>query len=451
MNLCSNLRRSTHIGLLAMLTTATGCGIGIEPLMPTPVIYAESGFDPLDHIPETERWIPRRIFYATVRERSRNLQRIDYGNTPSESVSVGMALVGFGGPDLTWSTLEDISTRPDRPEAVTLSIAGIMEKGRFDPADPPSISGGPHAAGFMLENMRDVIDDARDKDVLIYVHGAKVNFYNACAFAAQLDHFMGRDMTSVAFSWPTHQNIVSYVFGDDLQRSYDSGEALAAFIDLIASETDAEKIHVLSWSAGARVAMTGLAALHDRYPEESPEQLRSRFRLGTVYFAAGDAPASEFLAHIDDIHALADQLVVSQTDHDNALNASTSFIGGGRRIGQEDLGLSPEQERHVSELDRFEIVDVSIGAEERGFDITGHRYWFNHPWASSDVLLSIRTRLSPDARGLVRGDHSPLWYLPSDYPTRLRRLLIETDLGAWSNFHNESSTPTAQSRPPAAL
>lgn len=434
------LRRLSAIALLTPLGASIGCGIGIEPLMPTPVIYTESGFEPLEHIPENERWIPRRIFYATVRERDTDLQRIDYANTPSESVSVGMALVGFGGPDLTWSSLEDISTRPDRPEVVNLTIAGIMEKGRFDPADQPSVSGGPHAAGFMLQSMREVIQTARDKDVLIYVHGAKVNFYNACAFAAQLDHFMGRDMTSVAFSWPTHQNIVSYVFGDDLRRSYDSGPALAALIDLIASETEAEKIHVLSWSAGARVAMTGIAALHDRYPHESPEQLRERFRLGTVYFAAGDAPADEFLAHIDDIHALADQLVISQTDHDQALDASTSFIGGTNRIGQEGIDLTPDEQRHISALERLEIVDVSIGAEERGFDITGHRYWFNHPWASSDVLLSIRTRLAPDERGLQRGDHAPLWYLPADYPNRLRRLLTDTELGAWSNFHEHHST-----------
>jgi hypothetical protein len=43
----------------------------------------------------------------------------------------------------------------------------------------------------------------------------------------------------------------------------------------------------------------------------------------------------------------------------------------------------------VSALERLEIVDVSVGAEDRGFDISGHRYWFHHPWASTDVLLAI--------------------------------------------------------------
>ena len=69
---------------------------------------------------------------------------------------------------------------------------------------------------------------ARDKDILVYVHGAKVNFYNACAFAAQLDHFMGRDMTSMAFAWPTRQNILAYGTGADLKRAYRAARALAS-------------------------------------------------------------------------------------------------------------------------------------------------------------------------------------------------------------------------------
>ncbi len=73
------------------------------------------------------------------------------------------------------------------------------------------------------------------------------------------------------------------------------------------------------------------------------------------------------------------------------------------------------------------------GSGERGFDITGHRYWFNHPWASSDVVLSIRTDLGPAERGLVgvppghaaggQPDREPIvWSIPADYPDRLRGL-----------------------------
>ena len=39
--------------------------------------------------------------------------------------------------------------------------------------------------------------------------------------------------------------------------------ALAALIELVADHTDAERIHVLSWSAGARVTMTALGGLRE--------------------------------------------------------------------------------------------------------------------------------------------------------------------------------------------
>jgi len=78
---------------------------------------------------------------------------------------------------------------------------------------------------------------------------------------------------------------------------------------------------------------------------------------------------------------------------------------------------------------KLEIVDVSMGAEERGFDISGHRYWFDHPWASTDVLLAVRSDLDPEDRGLEQSQLAFLWYMPADYPQRLRKSMLRADLG----------------------
>ena len=58
--------------LLLGFGALTGCGVHMEPLMPTPVVFTERGLDPLAHIPARERWIPRRVYYATNRKRSDN-------------------------------------------------------------------------------------------------------------------------------------------------------------------------------------------------------------------------------------------------------------------------------------------------------------------------------------------------------------------------------------------
>lgn len=400
-----------------------GCGIGPQPLMPTPVLYTQTGLSPLGHIPEAEQWIPRRIFYATNRDRAGGEQRIEYGNSPSSTVSVGMGLVGFGDPHLTWSALHDASAVVSRDPEIILSISGIMEKGRFDPAAAPETSAGPSYAGFMLRSLRQAIAAARDKDVLIYVHGAKVNFYNACVFAAQLDHFAGRDLTSVAFAWPTRQNIFAYASGGDIERAYTSATALAALIELIADHTDAERIHVLSWSAGARVAMTAAHQLATKDDRLTEDERRARYRIGTLYFAAGDLPVSQFSSEIDAVHGLADQIVVTQSDRDMALKSAQRFMRGGARIGQAVREITPQQANRLAHLPRLEIVDVSAGAEQRGFDITGHRYWFNHPWVSTDVVLTIRSTLSPAQRGLEAGGTPGLWAIPADYPDRVEEIV----------------------------
>lgn len=410
------------------LALLAGCaGPPVQPLMPTPVLFSELGVGPLDHVPEGDRWNPRRVYYATTRARQPDQQRIQYGNAESDSVSLGMTLIGFGGPQLSWADLNAYSRLAERPESVDLSIAGLVEVGSYslDDTGRPSDTGG--AAAWLLNDLNASIAAARDRDLLIYVHGAKVNFYNASAFAAQLDHFMGRDMTSMAFSWPTRQNIVAYGSGSDVARAYRAAPALTSLLEQLAEKSVARRIHIVCWSAGGRVVNEALDALYQRHADE-PGDLRERLRLGTVYFAAADVPGEEFLASLPRLNALAQRVIVTVSSKDGALEMASKLMGGGSRIGQRNTDLTAEQRATVEAADRLEVVDVSRDWEGRGFDITGHRYWFDHPWASTDLVLAVRTDLGPRERGLAETDFRLLWSIPPDYPERLRKTLTREDL-----------------------
>jgi esterase/lipase superfamily enzyme len=413
---------------VASLALLTGCASPeVEPLMPTPVLFTELNLGPLDHIPENQRWKPRRVYYATTRQRDDDLQRIDYGNRESDSVSVGMSLIGFGGAHISWSDLNDYSRRAERPETVDLSIAGLVEAGKFSVLEDGRVEDVDGAASWLLADLNASIESARDRDLLIYVHGAKVNFYNANAFAAQLDHFMGRDMTSLAFSWPTRQNIVAYGTGGDVRRAYRAAPALAALLEVLARDSVARRVHIVCWSAGGRVVNEALRLLHDRH-DPGAGDLRSAYRLGTVYFAAADLPGSEFLANLPALNAIANRVVVTVSSNDGALNMAQRFMGGGSRIGQRDQDLSSDEMDQLLAADRLEVIDVSRGSDDRGFDITGHRYWVSHPWASSDVVLAVRSDLGPDERALEPSELDILWGLPADYPERLGSSLTRPDL-----------------------
>jgi esterase/lipase superfamily enzyme len=425
----NDLRALFKTGVLipiALLLTACA-GPRVEPLMPTPVVFTEFDVGPLDHIPDEQRWKPRRVYYATTRVRDDNLQRIDYTNTESDAVSVGLSLIGFGGPDITWSDLNDFSRRAERPEMVDLTIAGLVEAGQFEIAEGGGVRDTAGAAAWLLSDLNEAIASARDRDLLIYVHGAKVNFYNANAFAAQLDHFMGRDMTSLAFSWPTRQNIIAYGSGADVQRAYRAAPALTELLEILARESDARRIHIVCWSAGGRVVNEALTLLHRRHAEDGAG-LRERFRIGTVYFAAADVPGEEFLDSLPALNDIANRIVVTVSSNDGALKMANTFMGGGARIGQRNTELSDADMNTVLAADRLEVIDVSRGWEGRGFDITGHRYWIDHPWASTDVILSVRSDLGPRERALAPTDLDLLWAIPPDYPDRLRELLTRDDL-----------------------
>lgn len=392
-------------------------------MMTTPILYQKAGFGPLDHIPEEEQWNLRNVFYVTTRAREPNLRGISYGNEESDVASIGLALVGFGNYQFGWEELSEASKSAERKQDVPLTIAGVFEAGRLPLTDQGDLPEEPvGGAKWLFAQMREEIDSARDKDVLIYVHGANVDFYNACAFAAQLDHFMGRDMTSLAFSWPTRQNILSYAFGNDIERGERASVVLAQVIRRVASETQARKINIVCWSAGGRLLTQTLEHLYDSHEGDlDAKALRKEYRLGTLYFAAADVSRDYFVEVLPKMNSLAQEIVVTGSDQDGALRTSVIAIGGDTRMGTVDPDdrATPEQREIIAEADRFFYVDVSSGSDIRGFDITGHRYWLDHPWANTDMILAIRTDLKPAKRGLKQGLNAQHWIIPEDYPQRI--------------------------------
>ena len=417
MNHCDHPGRAPAWLLLVLACALAGCGVKNVPLMPTPVIYTEGGLEPFRNLSEKRKTPIVDIFYATNRDRVDDWQAIHYGNRFTDRIALGAAAMRIGGPDMTWERLLALSKTDDRDEEPNIELSGVLERGAVavdDPYGPLSLESAQFISAI---NQR--LAESDDSDIFIYVHGAKVNFYNGCAYTAQMAHFMGREMVSVAFSWPTRQNLFAYAAGTDFQRSYESGEALASFIEFLGAKTDAERIHILCWSAGARVFSTALVRLRDRYPEASPEALRERFRLGVALFAAGDLPSSRFVEDIETMHALVDRLVVTVSDSDNALVKAARLMGGTTRLGQYGRRLAEEERERLVALERFEIVDVSYGKQDRGFNIGGHRYWFDHPWSATDTLLLLRTRLDAPSRGLEEGESRVHWWFPPDYPDRL--------------------------------
>ncbi|MCD6343392.1 MAG: alpha/beta hydrolase, partial [Spirochaetaceae bacterium] len=254
------------------------------------------------------------------------------------------------------------------------------------------------------------------KDIFIYVHGVNRSFEYPLLVASELWHYMGYRGVFIAFSWPSGQNIMEYV--TDVDTAEYSAVQLRRFLEYLISETEAERIHILAFSAGTKLVtlslhQIGLMELCNE--DENPESTR----IGRVLFAAGDVERQLFGMYVSDkLLEPIDSLTVYMSSSDKALNASRS-IRRYPRLGQpwasEDI--SPEALSYIKNSGKLEFIDVS--GQEGVQEGAGHEYFRSSPWVSSDILANLALGVSPDKRGLVLQENQVYWSFPEDYIERL--------------------------------
>ena len=95
-------------------------------------------------------------------------------------------------------------------------------------------------------------------------------------------------------------------------------------------------------------------------------------------------------------------------------------MDGGVRIGEESALTEELAVVESLGVENFEVIDLSLNQEGRGFDIIGHHYWYRHPWASSDIVLLLRTNLPSHLRGLSSAELEGVFFMSPEYPNEVR-------------------------------
>jgi esterase/lipase superfamily enzyme len=410
-------------------------------MMPTPALYQDNMVDPFAHLPLSKQSTSMEVFYATGRNAIDNgsSSATTYGNTVDSQVHFGRALVSFGEGQLQWDELHRASLSADRSQQIAVHLDSVAPMSSIAktivPADPDTSKySAPPEYHPGLQSFFDAINaqlaQTNTQELLIYVHGTKVDFLNAVTLTAEIDHFTAREFVSLAYDWPSHQNILDYVIGVDKERAINASYQLKNTLILLAEHTNARKINLLCYSAGGRVTSRALHELRQENPKLDIEVLKARYRIGTVVFAAADVEVDRFLERLPDIASLSDQTLITISDADNVLENARKVMGGADRVGSmaaEDLEksfISSHSLRNVA------IVDVSLTKDIRGFDIEGHHYWYRHPWMSSDILFLLLTDQSPERRGLSPSKDTGIWYFSPEYPAAIRQA-AQRELSDW--------------------
>ena len=419
--------------VLIFMVFLSGCAEqNAVPLMPAPVLYHDAAIDPYSHLNQVEKITSVPVFYATNRKPHRSSDETPYGNGMSDRLHLGEAQIRFGDQLTSWEDLYQASIRSDYPKSIHLSLEATNETATVHTDE--LYSGDPVLSSSLMEfasNINNKLDRARDKEIIIYVHGAKGSFLKSVALTAEIDHFSGRDFIGIAFSWPSHQNILDYLIGIDIQRARHSTASLRTLIAFLAKHTKVKHINVICYSAGGKLVSRAIHEMRLNHPSLSSKELKNTFKLGTVLFTAADVSVDRFLERLPAISDMAQQVVVTVSDADKVLLSSRKIMGGNDRIGTRETETKEEEFILNKGINNFEIIDFSIGKEARGFDITGHHYWHRHPWASSDIVFLLRTDLPAKHRGLTPSDVEGIWYLSEEYPNQVRNAVQRALQGQW--------------------
>ncbi len=430
-------RRPATLGSLILFALLAACGGGdyeVE-LMPAPAVYADGELSPFPKDFDPAADDEHGIFYATLREPAG-----PDGDSPSPYLDKrgAVARIGIGRVELAsgpteWEELLRVSFAGQREDNIRLRLLEVEEFGVLGDTvteftDPAVLAADPSAPGrrFAAAVNAELRRSAR-KEILVYVHGYKVPFPDPILVATELWHFLGYEGAVVAFSWPSTPNRLAYF--SDLDTANVSAFGFRKFLQFLARETEAERIHILGYSAGTRMVTLTAYQLALINKGLAPDTARANTKLGQIILVGGDVGRDLVGTYLED--GLLDSiegLTIYMSEADRALGVSR-FLLSYDRLGQMfDGPVSGTAADYLFASDNLHLINVTEAEGATGGN--GHGYFRQSPWASSDILATIRYGLGPAERGLVRGAGSPIWTFPPDYVARLRRAILEQGAAA---------------------
>ena len=409
---------------LLWVTLLIGCSSD-HPLMPTPNIYADLGDYPANEVPESLRNNQVELLYVTdrTRETSQNGETF-YGAGRSTSAAYGAVVVEIGNAE-PWEELVEASQTGARKQELLLRIRSVQEHARFPETPHPfSVVDGAivedeetraafdQTAAKFRRDLVARLDNLRQKEVIVFIHGFNNTFESSALVLAELWHFTGRRGVPVLYSWPAARG---GLFGYFIDR--ESGEFtifhLKQFLRLLADTPEVQRIHIIAHSRGTDVMTTALRELviESRAAGRNPLE---DLRIANLILAAPDLDFDIVRQRLiaEKFGPAMGQITIYTNQEDSALDLSESLMSGTRfgRLDSEDLG---QKEGQIFR----QVTNVHIINVEGEGSFLGHSYFRENPGVSSDLAILIRDRRKPgDAKRPLVHRVLNFWDLPAGYP-----------------------------------
>lgn len=236
---------------------------------------------------------------------------------------------------------------------------------------------------------------AEQRDALVFIHGFRVSFDTAAYRTAQIAYDLNFEGVPVLYSWPSQGRVLGYE--GDLETADWSSPHLQSFLERVARESGALRIHLVAHSMGNRLLTNALSGI-SRQPDIQP-------LFENVIMAAPDLNAYTFSEQIwPGIKKAARRFTLYASSQDQALIASK------KAKGKNDFDRLGEAGPKIVVVPGLDTIDAS------GIDtsLLGHSYIEQCKPVLADVTLLIKNGFGPLDRKLSvrRKQELAYWAFP---------------------------------------
>jgi esterase/lipase superfamily enzyme len=381
-------------------------------MFPTPAVMQDERLDFSQTILPERRETEVSVLFATTRAPAPPEAPERYARGAADAVRVGVARVQLGEPGWSFDDLvkSDRTSNPETPRPAR--VAAVEEFGVFG-------APGREAEQAFVAAIDRQVAHSPDRSVVIYVPGYRATFDQVMILMGSWAHFLGRDSTVIAFSWPTGTRWWNYL--SDCRNARAFIPDIARLIALVAEQSQARRLNLIAFSCGSPVLAEALVQLRQAHPDEDRAALQGRYRIANDIYIAADIDLQTFArSHLPALFDIAGRTEVYLSQNDSALRFA-AWLARASRLGRPSFDELTREELETlannEQLVSIDVTDVEGAHELTG--MRGHGYWFANQRVSSDVLLSMVYPFDPTWRGLVHGPGLGLWTFPADYPRRV--------------------------------
>ena len=415
--------------LMILISACSGSNRYKINLMPAPAVFEDGDINPLPKGPPPVSYDDFPMLYATDRKPSDNSEeRPFYLNQTGFIMRLGQARVKAAPAGTDWETVRSFSLAKNRSGDYPLEIISVTETDTLPSTysfmtrsvPDPAVSDAQGEKFADLVNQRLAVSN--HKEVYIYIHGFRVTFDIPVLVAAELWHFIGYRGAFIAYNWASTPSVFAYL--SDLEAAVILARKLRLFLTYLAQETQAERIHIVGFSAGSRLIVRALGQMALLNAGKTEEEIRRDVRIGNVIIIGGDISREEFDA------ALADGLLrIPERTTVYVSSADRALVWARRLFRRERLGqmweddLTPRTRDFLQTNPSLQFVDVSAAAGSTSGN--GHSYFRKSPWVSSDLLMLLAYDIGAADRRLEKDKDVLVWTFPPNFIERLREVLVE--------------------------